>query len=56
MREFVLTRLRPHADAWEDAGWLGPIGGGTDEIMREILARGLASKRGARIRLVAGAP
>jgi acyl-CoA dehydrogenase len=21
IREFVLTRLRPHADAWEEAGW-----------------------------------
>ena len=52
-REFVRSELRPFADDWEDAGWfpnveleravrdarLGPIGGGTDEIMREILGR-----------------
>ena len=50
MRAFVETELRPHAP-WEAArsfppgaardARLGPIGGGTDEIMKEILGKTL---------------
>ena len=47
MRAFVEAELRPHAPEWEAArslpsevftmlAGLGPIGGGTDEIMKEI--------------------
>jgi acyl-CoA dehydrogenase len=34
MRAFVLERLRPHADAWEDAGWF------PNEVFSELAARG----------------
>ena len=34
MRAFVLERLRPHADDWEDAGWF------PDEVFAELAARG----------------
>ena len=33
-RAFVLERLRPHADAWEDAGWF------PNEVFSELAARG----------------
>jgi acyl-CoA dehydrogenase len=41
MREFVLTRLRPHADEWEEAGWF------PNEVFRWLAEAGYLGLGGA---------